>query len=1064
MAQWVDLSAHNLSFWRFGPDEEGKRRYLLLPIFPQVGVDPEWESQPFARKFRKDESFTQSGGIPGWILERDLATESLPGRREWLEAFPNALFRDRNSASFLPFVPDTAALFSLPLRSPWGFSPVDHPAEVYANEDQAAGESSDARAMLREGREIEERMVLPLFALSMSPRALQEDLEQQQEERQSAEKREDYGEYVPGSRKSAYEKWEENYNAILDTMGDDGRFQFSRETLEALAKETRRDLFLADWVEEKKTQPEYPATVRQMLRATLLETLPASVKTLPWDGRKSDRPAGVVLATRIDRYAHILKEIRKRVDALPENPDGDALFSALEGVSGTSVSRRLIPRTSWYDDVYHPLYEEDRDWLRNPDTGIISLFDANLSKHSMDGKFRALLGNTAWRRLPDENARETYLKTAKTRMEQHFPEFFEMEKAALEIRVKRPETEELLAEAKRRAEDIIDNLAEGVKNPWHCWRAPWDSWTLFPYKVSADAAEKYDWREKSRSIRVLQYQMMLDCCDIAGEVALARAAESPVQETSIPEVLPETGEAEAPGEEEGVSREPDFLRWKPGLRDLPKESDIQSYRSASSPTDRGDRDVSEAELCDTFGFRAVQYGNWMTQKDRQVHLNAAFDACADLQTLWDLPDARMVSLPRRIHDPLADVARQPLALALGARGKGRAAAHFESAQYVINMTKTKGAGAFLHEWTHAADAFLAAEDTPGSLLLSSEIAGSLLSRYTKTLEGNAASASLRESREGVMFDLRTGWEALREKIWKGLLGKDTASEWEYQIQNQIFTMNRDLPREKREEQAQRERRVFMEQAARWVSEKMAEVDQEIEKVQTREDASKVLETASRNFVKPFQYLKTNYKVHPSKDGEDLRWCETALSGGVEAPERGNLSSVDLSGESVSMTTRAAAAWAKAIQRNIWKSYTKEIFNNKDDLSLAIRPHHFQARDRQGTLFYQNASVLGEYWKRPQELIARAVAAFGYDRLQEAGITNTWLTKNAPGLYADTQKYRADSDPQGAERQNFRDVWEEKVMPELREHLSRAVQEMPVAFAEEEEPVAAKAAAEDALLS
>lgn len=47
-----------------------------------------------------------------------------------------------------------------------------------------------------------------------------------------------------------------------------------------------------------------------------------------------------------------------------------------------------------------------------------------------------------------------------------------------------------------------------------------------------------------------------------------------------------------------------------------------------------------------------------------------------------------------------------LAIAFGARGKGKALAHYEPARVVINLTKLKGAGSLAHEWGHAFDDFL----------------------------------------------------------------------------------------------------------------------------------------------------------------------------------------------------------------------------------------------------------------------------------------------------------------------------------------------------------------------
>lgn len=109
---------------------------------------------------------------------------------------------------------------------------------------------------------------------------------------------------------------------------------------------------------------------------------------------------------------------------------------------------------------------------------------------------------------------------------------------------------------------------------------------------------------------------------------------------------------------------------------------------------RGGRDVTEKMFADAFGFRGVQFGNWVRQgagaKDRQGLLNEAYDALLDLSDLVGIPP-RAISLNGK------------LGLALGARGSGRASAHFERDNLVVNLTKTKGAGSLAHEWFHALD-------------------------------------------------------------------------------------------------------------------------------------------------------------------------------------------------------------------------------------------------------------------------------------------------------------------------------------------------------------------------
>lgn len=114
---------------------------------------------------------------------------------------------------------------------------------------------------------------------------------------------------------------------------------------------------------------------------------------------------------------------------------------------------------------------------------------------------------------------------------------------------------------------------------------------------------------------------------------------------------------------------------------------------------RQGRDVKGEDLIEAFGVSGVEYGNWQSQDERQRLLNYSFDALHDLADVLGIP-ARAISLGGR------------LGLAFGSRGRGgprAAAAHFEPANFAINLTRMAGAGSLAHEWFHALDrAFSAA--------------------------------------------------------------------------------------------------------------------------------------------------------------------------------------------------------------------------------------------------------------------------------------------------------------------------------------------------------------------
>ena len=104
--------------------------------------------------------------------------------------------------------------------------------------------------------------------------------------------------------------------------------------------------------------------------------------------------------------------------------------------------------------------------------------------------------------------------------------------------------------------------------------------------------------------------------------------------------------------------------------------------------------VSGADLQNTFGLRGVEHGLWMGDTDSDTGEKSAYGAFLDLSLLIGVPPALMGFNGR-------------LGLALGARGSGKAAAHYEPGRQVINMTKTKGAGTLAHEWGHAMDHWFA---------------------------------------------------------------------------------------------------------------------------------------------------------------------------------------------------------------------------------------------------------------------------------------------------------------------------------------------------------------------
>ncbi len=128
-------------------------------------------------------------------------------------------------------------------------------------------------------------------------------------------------------------------------------------------------------------------------------------------------------------------------------------------------------------------------------------------------------------------------------------------------------------------------------------------------------------------------------------------------------------------------------------------------------------------LLKKYGMKSIEYGNWTTQEDRFNYTCAMGIAFHDLKKVLGFNEKAI-----GLHGLLG--------VAFGARGKGRALAHFESWSWMINITRYKedpalknikkygiitrrtprilrqlttgGVGSFAHEYGHAIDYFAGA--------------------------------------------------------------------------------------------------------------------------------------------------------------------------------------------------------------------------------------------------------------------------------------------------------------------------------------------------------------------
>ncbi|HDL7313827.1 TPA: hypothetical protein PXN27_000586 [Yersinia enterocolitica] len=136
------------------------------------------------------------------------------------------------------------------------------------------------------------------------------------------------------------------------------------------------------------------------------------------------------------------------------------------------------------------------------------------------------------------------------------------------------------------------------------------------------------------------------------------------------------------------------------LRKTSREEQRKLTNEPRIGIERRNGNVTPEQFSDAFGFRGVQFGNYVEGPRRQSELNDAYDSLIDMAELLSVP-------------PKALSLNGELGLAFGARGKGGAKAHYEPRQVVINLTKGNGAGSLAHEWFHALDNYFGTYDVHG---------------------------------------------------------------------------------------------------------------------------------------------------------------------------------------------------------------------------------------------------------------------------------------------------------------------------------------------------------------
>ncbi|MDM7988097.1 MAG: hypothetical protein QUS13_12245, partial [Smithella sp.] len=203
---------------------------------------------------------------------------------------------------------------------------------------------------------------------------------------------------------------------------------------------------------------------------------------------------------------------------------------------------------------------------------------------------------------------------------------------------------------------------------------------------------------------------------------------------------------------------------------------VESAERIGTPRREPGENITTDRLRETFGFKGVNFGNWMkgnaNEAERQLHLNHAYDSFMDLAEILNVP-------------PKAISLNGFLGVAFGAQGSGAHAAHFVPGVNEINLTRTAGAGAMAHEWGHALDHYFANQaglessrapyitESVGSYIDSENIRPEIVSLFNKIVHAmNKKTINVSPEEQAQQFAARKEDAKRRVNLWLKSIKED----------------------------------------------------------------------------------------------------------------------------------------------------------------------------------------------------------------------------------------------------------------------------------------------------
>lgn len=389
-------------------------------------------------------------------------------------------------------------------------------------------------------------------------------------------------------------------------------------------------------------------------------------------------------------------------------------------------------------------------------------------------------------------------------------------------------------------------------------------------------------------------------------------------------------------------------------------------------------DANPERTRDTFGFREIDYGKegYMTQVDREHHTKALEEATHDLVDALGI-DPKHASFNGR------------LGVAIGARGSGKALAHYEPGRHAINITKVRGGGSYAHEWGHALDDVVARHYMPDD-----GRAGAM--GFTNSPDSRHLPSDIRNTVQSVMQAMMKHPDPVRARAEHAqridaLTGKVDESKAKYtKIQSELSEV-RALPStpEEREVKAKRS-------DARAAS--------------YQNDADSLKERLAKT------------KGPKARRGveDQIRMYERAVKNERE----------------LAASTRASRVRTPEDTAKLAKLETELESARTAHNDLVVKLNTMAKMDPTASDYARNAAGLGKYWAQPHEMFARAFESFVADELESKGRKNTYLT-------AARKTEQSPAYPGGEERQRINSSLR-GLMDVLKKggHLQKAIESLP----------------------